>query len=259
MRRYAFGVVVVAVMVLATSACKADGVRLAYRPAAGSQYKYRIEVHAEVVTRIGDTPARRRVDDNVFFADHSVLAAGRVRVQLRGSSEPTRTFEVRLDRAGLLAEVERIEGLPASALGTLGLSEIFPAAAGAPPDRLLSPGERWSVDDPVSLPGAAASRLRGEGRLVELGVVDGRDVARLDTRYVLPVERMSEEAQGQIVLRGEQVVRALSTSGVVDGAVVSASTETRGRFTLQLLPRDGGAAVPGELEILVRSVTKRTR
>ena len=262
MRRYASVVVlyvVALVGVAALAGCRADGVRLAFRPAAGSQYSYRIEVHAEVVTRIGDTEPRRRVDDDVFTAEHAVLDAGRVRVRLSGSGEPTRTFEVRLDRGGLLAEVERIEGLPASALGTLGLSEIFPAAAGAPPDRLLAPGQRWQVNEPVALPGALPSRLMGSGRLIELGVVDGVDVARFETTYTLPVERTSEEAQGRIVLRGSQVVKALSTSGVGDGAVVSASTETRGRFTLQLLPRDGGAAVPGELEIVVRSETRRTR
>jgi hypothetical protein len=251
----------VAALVFSGAACRTDGVRLAFRPDPGSRYVYRVEVHAEVVTRIGDTEERRRVDDDVLFADHDVLVAGprssTVRVRLRGEGQPPRTFQVRLDRAARLAEVERIEGLPASALGELGLSEIFPAAAGAPPDRLLAPGERWQVDEPITLPGQGLSRLRGEGRLVELGVVDGLEVARVDTTFRLPVEQTTDEAQGRIVLRGEQSVHARSTSMIGDGAVYSAETETRGRYTLQLLPRDGGAAVPGELEIVVRSTTRR--
>jgi hypothetical protein len=250
-------------LLLVGGACRPSGVRLAYRPQPGSRYSYRVEVHAEVVTRIGDTAPRRRVDDDVLLADHAVLSAearsSTVRIRLRGPGVGTRTFEVRLDRAAQLAEVQRIEGLPASALGGLGLSEIFPAAAGAPPDRLLSPGERWQLDEPVVLPGASRSRLRGEGRLVELGVIDGREVAQVDTTFRLPVQQTTDEAQGRIVLQGEQVVHARSTSGLADGAVESAETETRGRFTLQLLPRDGGAAVPGELEIVVRSVTRRVR
>ncbi|HEV7887312.1 MAG TPA: hypothetical protein VGO92_07110, partial [Acidimicrobiales bacterium] len=134
MRRIAL--LVLAAMVL--GGCKPDGVRLAFRPRPGAVYEYRVEVHAEVTTTIGDTAPRRRVDDNVLHAIHSVLSAGarssRVRVRLSGESQPTRTFVVQLDRAAQLAEVQTIEGLPASALGTLGLSEIFPAAAGAPPD-----------------------------------------------------------------------------------------------------------------------------
>lgn len=262
MRRHPIAAVAALALVL-LPACRPDGVRLAFRPDTGAQYAYRVEVHAEVVTRIGDTEERRRVDEDVLFADHAVLSASgrssRVQVRLRGEGQPTRTFVVSLDRAAQLAEVQRIEGLPASALGTLGLSEIFPAAAGAPPDRRLSPGDRWEVDEPVTLPGSRPARLRGEGRLVELGVVDGRDVARIDTTYRLPVQRTSDEEQGRIVLEGEQVVRALTTSSVEDGAVESAETETTGRFTLRLLPTGGGAAVPGVLEIVVRSVTTRLR
>ena len=251
------------VAVALVSSCRPEGVRLGFRPRPGAQYTYRVEVHAEVVTRIGDAEPRRRVDDDVIEARHNVLSSGsrsaRVEVRLRGEGVAPRTFVVRLDRAAQLAEVEAIEGLPASALGTLGLSEIFPAAAGAPPDRVLAPGDRWHIDEPVVLPGATRSRLRGEGRLVGLGVVDGREVARVDSTFRLPVERTSDEAQGRIVLRGEQVVTSKFTSGVLDGAVEKVETETRGTFRLSLMPKGSTAAVPGELTLIVRSVTRRVR
>src|SRR3712207_6086484 len=93
----------------------------------------------------------------------------------------------RSDRAGQLAEVERIEGLPAQVLGELGISEIFPAAAAAPPDRPLSPGDRWTINAPVDLPGLAPGRLRGQGRLIALGVVDGREVATIESVVELTV------------------------------------------------------------------------
>jgi hypothetical protein len=251
---------------LAASACRPDGVHVAFHPRPGARYQYRVEVHAEVTTRIGEGgEARRRVDDDVLLADHAVLVAGprssRVEVRLHGPGQPTRTFVVRLDRAAHLAEVQTIEGLPASALGTLGLSEIFPAAAGAPPDRLLAPGERWRIDEPVALPGASPSRLRGEGRLVELGVVDGREVARVDSTFRLPVARSSEEEQGRIILNGEQVVHSRSVSGVADGAVEHVDTETTATYQLTLVPRDSppGTTVPGSLVVVVRSVTQRIR
>jgi hypothetical protein len=243
-------------------ACRPDGVRLAFHPRRGAHYSYRVEVHAEVVTRIGDVPAQRRVDDDVLFADHAVLSAGAhnsvVRVLLRGQDQPTRTFVVSLDRAAQLAEVQTIEGLPAAALGTLGLSEIFPAAAGAPPDRLLGPGERWRIDEPVALPGASKSRLTGQGRLVELGVVGGRRVARVENSFSLPVQRSSDEDQGRIVLSGDETVHSVSTSGVADGAVEEVRTETRGTFKLTLIPTGStGPGVPGQLDVVVTSVTKR--
>jgi hypothetical protein len=252
-----------ALTTLAT-ACRPDGVRLAFRPRRGAHYSYRVEVHAEVVTRIGDEPAQTRTDDDVLFADHVVRSAGArsslVEVRLHGKDQPSRTFVVRLDRAAQLAEVQTIEGLPASALGTLGLSEIFPAAAGAPPDRRLSPGERWRIDEPVSLPGATRSTLAGTGRLVELGVVGGRDVARVEDAFRLAVHRASDEQQGRIVLSGDELVHSVSTTDVADGAVEQVETQTQGTFHLTLIPRGStGPAVPGELTVTVRSVTKRLR
>jgi hypothetical protein len=249
---------------LALASCRPDGVRLTYRPRVGDRYTYRVEVHAEVTTTIGDTPARRTVDDDVVVARHRVLDAGpegsRVEVRLQGRGEPARTFVVRLDRGGHLAEVQRVEGLPASALGTLGLPEIFPAAAGTPPDRLLSPGQRWRLDEPVALPGEARSRLRGDGRLVELDVVSGHDVARTASTFRLPVRRLSDETQGRLTLEGEQQVTSRATTRVSDGSVQEVVTETNGQFALTLTPRDGagaGASVPGRVVVVVRSVTHR--
>src|SRR5204862_2326468 len=96
----------------------------------------------------------------------------RVEVQLSRDGIGARAFVMRFDRAAQLTAVESVEGIPAEALGNLGLAEIFPAAAGAPPDRRLRPGDRWPIDDHVQLPGMTApARLTGEGSLVELGVV----------------------------------------------------------------------------------------
>src|SRR5437588_271995 len=106
---------------------------------------------------------------------------------------PVRTFVVRVDRAAQLAEVRSVEGVPASALGGLGLAEIFPAAAGAPPDRRLSPGDRWTLDQPVAVSGSGPARLTGSGRLTELGVVSGRKVATTSSAYRLPVATTTTE------------------------------------------------------------------
>ena len=185
-----------------------------------------------------------------------------MRVRLGGPNLGARTFVVRLDRAGQLAEVQRIEDLPASALGILGLTEIFPAAAGAPPDRAAVAGRALGGRRArLACPASARTRLRGSGRLTELGVVDGEEVAT-DRQHVPPGREGDDRARRRAA--------SPSTGTPVDdrdrhppawptapsrrcGAV------TRGRFRLTLLPPAGttGPAVPGTLTVEVRSHTIR--
>jgi hypothetical protein len=243
--------------------CQPDTVRISFRPAAGAHYAYRVEIQSVTVTSVEGTAPQRVSDDFILRADHSVLAVSpasiRVRIRLAGEGLGPRTFVVRLDRAGQLVEVQRIEGLPARALGSLGLSEIFPAAAGAPPDRRISPGERWVVDEPVVLPGQPATRLRGSGRLKTLGVIDGRKVATVESTFRLAVRGTSQLSQGNFVLDGSQSTSATSTQDLSDGSVEKVEAVTTGRYRLTLLPPTGtdGPPVPGTLTIEVRSKTTR--
>jgi len=253
---------VVAVLAVAAG-CGPDTVRLGFHPKAGAAYTYRVEVESLTVVSVDGSPSQRVEDRFELRAQHDVLAAGaessRVRVQLSGPNLGARTFVVRLDRAGQLAEVQRIEDLPAQALGSIGLTEIFPAAAGAPPAAPLSPGERWVVDEPVSLPGQARTRLRGSGRLTELGVVDGEEVATIDSTFRLAVRGTTELEQGSFALDGSQSTTASATHRLADGAVEEVRAVTRGRYRMTLLPPVGtsGPAVPGTLTVLVRSHTVR--
>ena len=246
-----------------TGACKPDTVRVAFRPAADARYRYAVEVRSEAETQIADREPRRTVDRFLLQAEHDILEAGpqssTVEIRLERADIGTRTFVARLDRAGQLAEVERIEGLPAQVLGELGISEIFPAAAGAPPDRPLSPGDRWTIDAPVDLPGLAPGRLRGRGRLTALGVVDGREVATIESVVDLTVPQGVVDAGGRFVLGGTQSTTSTATHSLADGAVQEVRAVTRGRFDLTVLPPEGtaGPSVPGTLVVEVRSHTRR--
>ena len=243
--------------------CESGTVNLAYQPRPGDRYSYRVEVDAVAVAKIGDEAPRRTQSTNVFEAQHAVLEAGpsgsRVQVRLSEQGGLPRTFVVRLDRAAQLAAVQSIEGLPASALGGLGLSEIFPAAAVAPPDRPLAPGARWEIDEPVQLATPEPSRLVGRGRLAKLGVVDGREVATVESEYRLPVRRTAQERRSQLVLSGSQGTDASTTYDLGDGSVVSVAARTNGTYDIMLLPPPGtpGTPIPGTLEVDVRSVTRR--
>lgn len=245
--------------------CRSDSVRIGFRPEPGDRYVYRISVHAETVTAVSGQAPRRAVADDVLEAHHSVLATGpegsSVRVRLRQEGAPDVTFVVRLDRAARLATVEQVEGLPSPALGELGLSEIFPPAAGAPPDKPLAPGEGWAIDEPVVVGTAEAARLTGRGRLAELGVVDGRDVARVEASYRLPVRRTTGGSSGRALLDGSQDTATKGTYALEDGAVVSATATTRGSYRLTLFPPEGTAGAPlrGSLFVELRSRTSRVR
>src|SRR5438094_6578261 len=171
-------------------ACRPDSVQVAFRPAVGAHYRYQVDVTKVRTIQLGSDGPQRTVDDARLEADETVLASGpegiRVQVELRRAGSAPRRFVVLFDRAAQLTAVETIEGLPASILEPSDLSEIFPAAAGAPPPRPLAAGERWSIDDRLLLAGSSA-RLTGSGRLSSFGVVGGRNVASIHSTTRLPV------------------------------------------------------------------------
>lgn len=275
-RRSLRALAVAAGLCVAGAGCSDGTVRIATQPAVGDVARYRISVRAATVTTIGDEAPRRRTSTTVLVARHRVLASGpdgsRVEVRLDQQGGEATTFVVRLDRAAQLVEVERIEGLPAGALGDLGLSEIFPAAA-APPRRRLAPGDSWSLDGPVRVDDSANGgggttdgqrppvRLVGRGRLVSVGVAGGRRLANVDSRYTVPVRRTAAESGGRLALDGTLATSARVAYDLDDDVVASVEARSTGRYTVTLLPPDGmgGMPVPGRLVVDVSSTSRRVR
>jgi len=182
-----------------------------------------------------------------------------VEVRLAEAGEAPSTFVVRFDRSGQLVQVQRIEGLPADALGDLGVSEILPAAAAAPPRRALAPGEAWDIDGPPAAGGASAGRLTGRGRLVELGVADGRRVARVDSSYRLPVRQTAADTGGRLALEGSLDTRAQVAYDLDDDQVHGVRSTSTGHYAVTLLPPDGvaGVPVPGTIDVEVSTTSRR--
>lgn len=253
-----------AVGLLSATACARETVRISFEPAVGATYGYVVDVESRSATSIqGQEPTET---DNSFAirVEHEVQSSdadgSEVQVTLRtGDSTPARELLVRLDRGAQLTEVIEVEGLPADVLGELGLSEIFPAAVAAPPDRALEPGATWRIDSPVQMTGSPRERLVGSGRLVELDVRDGRSVAVVRSSYRLPVSRQAEGANSSRDLEGVQVTRSTTTYDLADGSVVESDAVTTGTFTVQLRPPEGadGPSLVGSLEVEVRSHTQR--
>jgi hypothetical protein len=244
------------------ASCREHTVAVTFRPEIDATYRYEVTVTSRSETRLQGEEPDVREDRVVLQSQHTVLEAGPsgvlVRVVLAQEGTVPRAFVVRFDRAAQLESVEAVEGPTGDAAGGLGISEIFPTAASAPPDRRLQPGDRWEVDDAVVVPGSdGPARLRGEGRLVELGVVDGREVARLASRATLRTS--SSAATGDLSLNGEQVIHQRATYDLADGSVRSARSTTVGHYDVEVLPPvgTGSDAVRGTLAVRVTSTTER--
>jgi hypothetical protein len=260
-------VMLIAVVAMVTSGCKDDHVTIAYQPRPGAAFTYAIHVASTTSNSFPDRPATLpaglvRAD---FTARHRVLDAqhGTTRVEVRLAREGLgeRTFVMRFDRAAQLTAVESVEGIPAEALGSLGLSEIFPAAAGAPPDRPLRPGDRWTIDDRVQLAGMdAPARLTGSGHLVQLGVVDGHKTATVSSATTLPLTSTSASPDGVQTLIGTQSTTITVVYDLADGSVRHSSASSIGQFDVLLGPPAGqpGTPIKGTLHVELRSEIRRT-
>lgn len=249
-------------LLVALAGCGEDTVSLAVRPAAGDTAEYRITVRATTVTTIGDGEPRRRTSSVVLRARQRVLASSpkgsRVEVRLDPGGDRDTTFVVLLDASAQLEEVQQVEGVPAEALGGLGVSDLLPVAAAAPPARPVAPGDRWSIDGPV-VAGSTRSRLRGTGRLASLGVANGRRLAFVDSTYALPVERTTDEGGAPVQLHGRLRTTATAAYDLDGDRVQWVRATTSGRYDLTLLPPAGAGGLPvaGTLRVDVSSFSDR--
>lgn len=251
---------------LFTSACRDDRITLAFHPAPGSEFVYAIHVESSTTTTLPTGRVTEPSTASDLTAQQRVLDANgdttRVEVRLGGSGIGERTFVMRFDRAAQLTAVESVEGIPTRVLGSLGLSEIFPAAAGAPPDRRLRPGDSWTIDDRVQLAGMAApSQLTGTGRLVQLSVVDGHDTATVSSSTTLPLTSTETTPDGVQTLSGVQTTTITVVYDLSNGSVRRSMAATMGSFALTLSPPAGqaGSPIQGALTVELRSDIERVR
>jgi hypothetical protein len=250
-------------LALVVSGCDDPAIRLTYRPRVGTRTVYRLNVTTSSTTELEGEPIRTRKESFVLKSDQRVRTAERgaetqVSVRLTGRGQQPRNFVVRLDRGGQLATVETVEGVPASALGNLGISELLPSAAGALPSASIRPGDRWRISQLLRIGEARAGRLVGWGRLASLGVSDGTKQAIVDTEVALPVDRTTAgDAGGTIHLVGAVRTTMHVTQRVVDGVVLGVTARSVGRYDVTLSPPtpDGGPPITGTLKVIVSSTS----
>lgn len=245
------------------TACNRDeSVQVGFRPAAGTTYRYEIKVQSVTITSLGDDAPERAVDEVTLESTDKVLSAApeevRVEVRLRRAGSPDRTFQVRFDRGAQLAGVDAVDGLPPAVLGPVGFPEFLPAAATAPPDRPLSPGETWKIDATPSFPGAAPVRLEGTGRLVKVMSSGGRKVASIKAETSVPLSSTSRVGGATVTISGTERMESTATRALADGVVEEANSVSRGTYNVVLAPQPGGGTpVTGTMTVEIRSQTRR--
>jgi hypothetical protein len=263
LRRPLTALLVVAVAGTA-AACDDPAVRVSYRPKVGTTTRYELRVTTTTHTRLVGEPPKDRHDAFVLRSDQRVRRSGpgadtQVSVRLSGAGQKARDFVVRFDRAGQLATVETIEGVPSATLGNLGISELLPSAAGALPRQALRPGDRWRISQRLRIGSLPAGRLVGWGRLASLGVSHGTKLAVVDTDVALPVDRTTElETGGTSRLVGSVRTTMHVVQRVRDGVVLQARARSVGRYEVTLSPPGDLVAAPvtGTLTVTVSSRTK---
>ncbi len=247
------------------SGCRPGAVRVAYRPVGGDKAAYLITVRSVSTLHVEGRADEHTDRTTRVRADHEVLSVGadgvRVQVVLRVEADRPQTVIVRLDRAEQLVGIEPVPGASTAGVDELGVAELFPAAAGAPPDRPLRPGERWHLDSPVVLPDSTPTRLVGTGRLDRLsddGI--GHRVATVVSQLRLPVVRRAESTTGrETVLEGVQITEVTTMHDLADGTVRAANATTAANYALRFLPPSGIERPPtlGTLELHITSTTER--
>jgi hypothetical protein len=261
-RRLAY-ILIPAVAAAGLTGCKEESVHVGFRPEAGTSYRYEIKVQSVTTTALGREAPERSVDEVTLEARDTVLSAGpeeiRVEVRLRRAGSPDRTFRVRFDRGARLAGVDEVDGLPPEVLGSVGFPAFLPAAATAPPDRPLSPGEKWKIDATSNLSGAESARLVGTGRLEKVTTVGVRNVASIKAETSLPLSATTRAGGSIVTISGTETTESTAARALTDGAVQEATAVTKGEYTLTLSPEKGAGttSVNGTMTVEIRSQTRR--
>lgn len=225
-------------LLVAAGACREGTVVVDPRPDVGDRARYRYEIDATVTRALDQGAPQTSEIDSVLVVDQRIASVTGDRVEadvtLRRDGAAPRTARVALDRSGAIQGFELVEGLDAAALDLASLSSLLPPGT-APPRRALRPGDRWSISDGTQL---------GQGRLTRLGVIDGDDVAVVDTTINEDIDE--DVAAGASAARLTGTLRSTTSTSyrLTDGAIRRASARSHGEVQAQIDPPPGVDAAP---------------
>jgi hypothetical protein len=246
---------------LGGSGCRPGSVEVVLGAAPGDAYAYRYDVEAVVIRSVDGGADEERRTSSTLQVDLRVVEVepdGRVRaeVALTRDGGPVQRAVVRLDRAGSLAAVEALDGVPTEELGLGGLDGLLLADGTAPPGE-LRPGQTWVVDR-GSGDGSGAV-VTGSGRLDRLTTSGGHRAAVASTELVARVESDVPAGSSAAHVDAEQRSTGTTAYDLGDGAVRWARMATDGTARVTIDPPVGatGPPVVADVRYEVSVITRR--
>jgi len=214
----------------AVGACRPGTVRIDAHPGVGEQSRYRYEIVASITRAVeGGRPTTSEVT-TTLLADQRVTAVTKAGIEadvtLRRDGAATRTARVLLNRGGAIRSIELVAGLDSAGLGLSQLGSLLPPTV-APPTRALAVGERWTIHEDA---------LRGSGRLIRLGVVDGVDVAVVRTSIAEAIDDAVTSGTSTARLTGTLRTVSNAAYDLGDGSARRSTARSRGTVRARIEP-----------------------
>lgn len=228
---------------LAGSACRPGTITVEPRVEVGDRARYRYEIEATITSALeGDEPTTTEIATELL-ADQEVVAitedGARAQVTLRRDGAAPRQAQVLLDRSGAIRSVELVEGLASGGLGLAELGSLLPPSS-LPPASPLAPGARWKISE---------GGLDGRGRLDRVGIIDGEEVAVVETSVVEALREAVVAGPSEATIDGE--LRSVGTAAydLAGGAVRRSSARSRSEVRARIQPPAGVEAEPVDATI----------
>ena len=239
--------------VAVTGGCSDWTVSLAPHLEVGDRARYRYEIDATVTTTVvGGEPTTSEIATEIV-ADQRVVTLGddgaEADVTLRRDGGEAVATRVRLDRFGAMRGVDLLGGMASETFASSGLGDLAPPSI-SPPERPLSVGARWTIDD---------RGVQGHGRLSRLGEIDGVRVATVATSVVQPVTDEVATGSGTATLEGRLRSEATTSYDVEGGTLRRSSGRSHGEVQATIQPPEGVDAAPVEATITFVMRVRMTR
>jgi hypothetical protein len=231
------------------AACRPATVEVVFQTGPGATYTHRHEVQATVWRAFDGADEEARTTTSVIQVSQRVLDVAddgsvRAEVSLTRDGGAVSRAVVRLDRAGSLAGVDLLDGLPAEELG-LRLIDGPGAAAATLPPQPVGPGQAWEISEVLaSTPEQAGGAVTGWGRVDRLSASGGHRTLVVTTDVEVEVATALDAARSRPGIDAAQRSAGTTAYDLADGAVRWSEVRTTGIAAVQIPPPPGVDAAP---------------
>jgi len=247
------------VLLLVLVACRPDTTDLNYSFQDSTTHTYRMTARAEARWDLeGEGRGSYEVGFDVTETVESVGEDGAVVVvemvptgtEEAGLPSPgleRRSFSLRLGPNGEVLEVLRLDDVEASDLNQDELAFIGTYRPPLP-EQDVALGDRWTQERQIEL-GSSLQEIEMRGELTGFRRDDSLRLARIAFNGEGPLEWITRLPQGEAQLTGDASTSGTALFDIGNGSLQSATSSTRGDFSVRVLPGDGEAPIVGTLRL----------